>query len=152
MSITIWRLVKARHAAGAFSGEGAALYGGRWNSVGQSAVYCSSSLALAALETLVHLQPPMLFSFSAFRAEIEESMLEKLPYPPMDWQQEPPTASCKQAGDAWLRSMRSAVLSVPSVVVPLERNYVLNPLHPDFKRIIIHPMQDFTFDPRLGPL
>jgi RES domain-containing protein len=147
----IWRLVKKQHAKAAFTGGGAALYGGRWNSVGQRAVYCSSSLALAALETLVHLQPPMLFSFAAFQVHVEESMVETLPYAPNDWNIEPAPPSCRTLGDEWLKSQRTAVLSVPSVVVPLERNYVLNPLHPDFKQIVIHPAESFDFDPRLGP-
>jgi RES domain-containing protein len=151
MSIKIWRLVKKRHVGAAFTGEGSALYGGRWNSVGQRAVYCSSSLALAALETLVHIQPPMALGLAAFSVQIEESMVETLPYPPDDWFMEPAPASCQITGDEWLKSLRSVALSVPGVVVPLERNYMLNPLHPDFREIMIQPPEPFDFDPRLGP-
>jgi RES domain-containing protein len=68
---------------------------------------------------------------------------------PSDWKMEPPPLSTRQLGDHWARSSRSAILAVPSVIIPDETNYVLNPAHPDFKRIVIGKPAPFTFDPRL---
>jgi RES domain-containing protein len=146
-----WRIVKARHAATAFSGEGAARTGGRWNSRGEPAVYASGTLALAALETLVHLNPPVAFKYVLFRLEFDDALTENLPLRrlPAGWRQEPPPPFTKVVGDVWVRARRSAVLALPSVIIPAETNYLLNPAHPDFRKIIIRPPEPFTFDPRL---
>jgi RES domain-containing protein len=146
-----WRIVKAKHATTAFSGEGAARTGGRWNSRGVLAVYTSSTQALAALETLVHLNPPVFFKFVVFRLHFDDGLMEKIPLRslPADWQGEPPPPSTKTIGDAWVRGMRSAVLVLPSVIIPGESNYLLNPAHPDFKHISVGKPEPFAFDPRL---
>ena len=146
-----WRIVKEKHAATAFSGEGAARTGGRWNSRGVAVVYVSNRKSLAALETLVHLNPPVLFKYVVFHLEFEEKLVEavELTKLPKDWQMAPPPPSTKQIGDAWVREGRSAVLSLPSVIIPEEVNYLLNPAHPDFKKIEIGRATEFTFDPRL---
>lgn len=144
-----WRIVKAKHAATAFSGEGARLYGGRWNSVGTSVVYASGSKALAALESLVHLNPPVLFKYVAIPIEFDESLLEKVAALPVDWTEEPPPPVTKDIGDLWVKAARSAVLELPSVIIPGEPNYLLNPAHPDFKKIAIGKPEPFSFDPRL---
>ena len=90
-----WQIVKERHATDAFDGEGARLYGGRWNSRGTRLVYASATLSLAALENLVHLAPPVTFRFVAYRVEFAESLVESIPVPglPGDWTEEPPTRS-----------------------------------------------------------
>ncbi len=146
-----WRMVKQKHVATAFSGEGAAKLGGRWNSRGVAVVYTSANRSLAALETLVHLTPPVMFHYRIVRIEFDESWVERLPWAqlPSDWKTEPPPLSTRQLGDAWARSSRSAILAVPSVIVPQETNYLLNPAHPDFERITIGKPVSFTFDPRL---
>lgn len=146
-----WRIVKEKHAATAFSGEGAAKTGGRWNSRGVAVVYTSGTKALAALENLVHLNPPVFFKYVALRIQFDDDLIENFPSTtlPADWQAEPPPPSTKLVGDAWLRAARSAVLALPSVVIPSELNYLLNPAHRDFKRIIIRPPEQFAFDPRL---
>ena len=74
-----WRIVKAKHAATAFSGEGAAKTGGRWNSRGVPVVYASSTKSLAALETLVHLNPPVPFKYVAFRLQFDAALVENVP-------------------------------------------------------------------------
>jgi RES domain-containing protein len=146
-----WRIVKAKHAATAFSGDGAAKTGGRWNSRGVRVVYASSTKSLAALETLVHLNPPVPFNYVAFRLQFDDALVEKAPLNrlPADWRVEPPPPSTKAIGDAWVRQMRSAVLALPSVIVPGELNYLLNPAHPAFKKISIGKPERFAFDPRL---
>lgn len=144
-----WRIVKEKHAATAFSGEGARLYGGRWNSVGTSLVYTSGSKALAALESLVHLNPPVIFRYVAIPIEFDGSLVEKVTALPSDWTQEPPPPATRNIGDLWAKAARSAVLELPSVIIPGEPNFLLNPAHPDFRKIIIGKPEPFTFDPRL---
>ena len=146
-----WRIVKEKHSRSAFSGEGARIYGGRWNSIGVSAVYCSEHLSLATLETLVHTVPVMLRDkFRTYRIRFAESLVTMLPEKklPRDWNAQPPSSS-KNIGDEWVKSGRSAVLSVPSVLVPFERTLVLNPKHADFRKIEIKDMGRFVLDSRL---
>ncbi|MCP5516483.1 MAG: RES domain-containing protein [Verrucomicrobiales bacterium] len=142
--------MKAKHAATAFSGEGAAQAGGRWNSRNVAVVYASDSKALAALETLVHLNPPVMFQYVVFQVGFEASLIEDVPVRglPADWRGEPPGAGTRGIGDAWAREARSAVLAVPSVIVSGATNYVFNPAHRDFRRLVIDPPEPFAFDPR----
>ena len=146
-----WRIVKERHAATAFSGEGAAKTGGRWNSRGVPVVYASSTKSLAVLETLVHLNPPVPFKYVAFRLQFDDALIENVPLNrlPANWRIEPPPPSTKAIGDAWVREARSAVLALPSVIVPGELNYLINSAHPSFKKISIRKPERFAFDPRL---
>lgn len=145
-------MVKQQHAATAFSGEGAAKYGGRWNSSGVPLVYTSGSQALAILELRVHLNPPMPLRYVLFPVQFDESLMERLSPAslPWDWTDHPPAPSTQRLGNAWAVSERSAVLEVPSVLVPGEPNYLLNPVHPDFQRIRIGTPEPFTLDPRLA--
>ena len=146
-----WRIVPARRAGDAFSGQGAAKYGGRWNSRGTALVYVSGTQALAALETLVHLNPFTPLVFKIFRLEFETALVTTLLTAglPSDWRTEPPPPSTQRLGDAWARAARSVALAVPSVLIPGETNFLLNPAHADFVRITIGPPADFAFDQRL---
>jgi RES domain-containing protein len=146
-----WRIVKARHAATAFSGKGAADYGGRWNSRGVAVVYTSGTRALAALESLVHLNPPVAFKYVAIPARCDDALIESFSPKklPRNWRQEPPARSTQRIGDEWVREARSAVLRLPSVIISAEPNYLINPAHPDFKKIFIGKPEPFTFDRRL---
>ena len=146
-----WRLVKARHSATAFDGEGARRYGGRWNSPGTRLVYTSGTQALAALESLVHLNPPVAFKFVAIPVEFDDALVEKFSPSklPADWTEEPPPPSTQQIGDDWVRNARSAVLELPSVIIRSEPNFLLNPAHPDFLRLALGTPVPFSFDPRL---
>jgi RES domain-containing protein len=139
-----YRIVREKFAATAFTGEGAALSGGRWNSPGTRVVYTSATASLAALETLVHLLIPV---------EFDGSLVEKIPLAslPADWRQEPPPPSTKCLGDAWVKSARSAILELPSAIIPGETNFLLNTTHPDFKSITFGKPEVFAFDPRLIP-
>jgi RES domain-containing protein len=147
----VWRLCRRAHAAP--DGEGARRHGGRWNQPGTAVVYASASAALAALEYLVHLDPEDAPSdMVLIPADIPSSVtltalrVEKLP---TDWRSLPASEALAQMGTDWARSLASAVLSVPSAVVPVERNYLLNPGHRDFRRITFGPSRPFSFDPRL---
>jgi RES domain-containing protein len=146
-----FRIVRVAYAATAFTGEGSALYGGRWNSPGARVVYVSASASLAALETLVHLNPSLRFNYLLFRIEFDERLIEKIPARdlPAGWRDEPPPPATKHVGDAWVKQVRSAVLELPSVIIPSESNFLLNTSHPDFKSIIVGKGEPFSFDSRL---
>ena len=147
---TAHRIAKARHAGTAFSGEGARIAGGRWNRPGEAVVYASASLALAAIETFVHLGDDALhIQFVHFRIEIPDSVrIQRGRRPPPGWRAEPPEESSMRYGSRWLRQARTAVLEVPSAIVPSEMNYLLNPAHPDFRRITVGRPLPFVIDPR----
>lgn len=146
-----WRIVKERHVATAFSGEGASKAGGRWNSRGVAVIYTSESESLAALETLVHIGTGSRIRFCVIRLDFDRALVEILPLStlPSNWKSEPPGPATKHLGDAWVKSARSAILAVPSIIIPSGLNYVLNPAHPDFSKIAFGKPKAFTFDPRL---
>lgn len=150
--VAAWRIVAAPWSRDAFSGEGPRRYGGRWNSPGIAVVYVSAHLSLAALELLVHFDPDSEMQFKAFLIEFDDALVEQLSprLLPSDWQQSPPGFATMHLGDDWAREKRSAVLAVPSVIVPAETNFLLNPSHPDFGKIRIHKPTDFVLDPRLA--
>lgn len=148
---TAWRLTKTKHLATAWDGEGAKRIGGRWNSEGTAVVYTSESLSLALTETLVHLPGGVLPAFTAMPVEFDESLVTVLAPGdvPTDWNGAPPPASTQTIGDKWVTAGTSAVLKVPSVIVPQEFNYILNPHHTDFASLRIGIPMPFPFDPRL---
>lgn len=80
---------------------------------------------------------------------MEEVLVEKVMALPFDWTEEPPPASTQDIGNLWVKEQRSAILEIPSVIIPGEPNYLLNPAHPDFRRIQIGKPEPFAFDPRL---
>ena len=133
------------------SGEGARLFGGRWNSPGASAVYLGDSLALASMELLVHLGDlDVLETYRKLPVTIPEELVMHIdPVAlPVRWEASPRTVT-RVIGDQWLADGQSAVLQVPSAVIAVECNFVVNPRHPDVGAIGIGPVSDFRFDPRL---
>lgn len=151
--IAIWRIDKKRHAASSFSGEGAALYGGRWNPQGVRVVYASQTLALAALEKFVHLEGVAGgISFVSFRIDVPGSVKIKhveLTQLPKNWRSMPAQAATRELGLNWAQKNESALLRVPSTIIPSEYDYLINPLHADFKALKIAAPSPFSFDPRL---
>ncbi len=148
-----WRIVKEKHAATVFSGEGARIFEGRWNSAGVPMVYCSENLALAALEILVHCQPVMTMrdKWRAFRVNWSEELMISVATRslPRGWNAQPAGRASRSIGDEWARSGRSAVLALPSVIIPLERTFLLNPKHHDFAKIRHKSAGEFVLDQRL---
>jgi RES domain-containing protein len=147
-----WRISKLKHAAGAFSGVGAKLYGGRWNSPGTAMIYTAGSMSLAILEMLVHLQAKDLVEhYVVFETSFDEAMVTSLEASalPRSWRHSPAPKRVQQVGDSWISRGTSAVLRLPSAIVPTEFNYLLNPAHPDFDSVAIGPRQRIRFDPRL---
>lgn len=146
-----WRICRARYATGAYSGRGAADYGGRWNRPGIPVVYTSSSLSLATLEYLVNIDgkdlPPDLVVIAAqIPDDITVARVEARDLP-ADWRSSPSPVKLKEIGEGWLRKAETAVLIVPSAVIPEENNLLLNPAHPQFARILIGKPKRFVFDP-----
>ena len=147
-----WRIVRAARSNSAFTGEGARVYGGRWNSRGTAVVYVSEHESLAALELLVHLAPLSPNDrYLSFRLEWEEKLTEYFPIKslPPYWNAEPPTYQTMQIGDAWVRGGKSVALAVPTVLSTSEMNFLLNPKHADFKKIKISRPVEYRFDSRL---
>ncbi|HMB54929.1 MAG TPA: RES family NAD+ phosphorylase [Thermoanaerobaculia bacterium] len=149
----LWRLVAERYADRAFDGEGARLYGGRWNLPGTPAVYTSTHLSLAVLELFVHLDPadapeemvtiPARVPAGTLVDELDVADL------PGGWRSYPAPEAVQQLGTDRLAAGKAAVLLVPSVVIPAERNAVLDPRHADFTTIEIGEPEEFSFDPRM---
>ncbi|PSB42419.1 hypothetical protein C7B77_26735 [Chamaesiphon polymorphus CCALA 037] len=150
----IWRICEATFAESAFSGEGARIVGGRWNSKGKRMVYTAEHLSLAILEVFVHLNVPTgeRDFFVAIKAEISDDLeieymnVDRLP---TDWCLSSSKSSLQSLGDEWIDSGRTPILAVPSAIVPQEFNYLINPLHPQFDVLIIHQAQSFNFDARM---
>ena len=154
--ITAWRLAAPEFAGSVqqlLSGEGARLYGGRWNSPGVGAVYLGNSLALASIELLVHLRSiDVLEAYCKMPVFIPESLVLHLDSAllPADWAASEGRRGTRAIGDEWLRRGESAVLQVPSAVVAGETNFILNPTHADFAAIKAGAITEFRFDARLG--
>ncbi|MGH7842082.1 MAG: RES family NAD+ phosphorylase [Candidatus Binataceae bacterium] len=143
--MTVWRL--CRRAFAALDGEGARLYGGRWNSPGHSIVYTSQNLSLAVLQIIVHLElPPERLPPDYVKIEIQvpdEVSSERC-------DRLPSTASAMlELGTRWYQTAATAALLVPSVIVPEERNLLLNPGHRDFAKVRAARPRPFGFDSRL---
>jgi RES domain-containing protein len=149
--VRVWRIATAAHAD--CDGEGARLYGSRWTPKGLPAVFASATLSLAALERLAHtdpdLEPTDLISLAIdIGPDVAMSAVElaDLPY---DWRDFPAPARLALFGQRWLQASRTAVLSVPSVFIPHERNFILDPAHADFEGFTIGQSQPFGLDPRV---
>lgn len=129
----LYRIVKRKWIASAFDGEGAKRFGGRWNSKGRPCIYLAGSESLALLEVLVHLESDtILKSYSLLKCSIPKSNIMTLGNAlPTNWQSEPAPPETAEIGDQWLNSKQSLALQIPSVIVPRENNYLLNPMHPD---------------------
>ena len=152
MKVTAWRIAKRKHARTAFTGEGARLFGGRWNNPGTSIVYTAQSQSLAVIEMLVHLDSPeLLEKYVLFEVGIDDSLITHVDPSrlPRAWRADPSPARVRAIGDDWIRAGASAVLRVPSALVPPETNFLLNPRHKDFPRLHIGKPMPFRFDSRL---
>jgi len=147
-----WRICRRRYAADAAKGEGARLYGGRWNSRGVPMVYASTSLALAAVETFVNLEPNLqpkdLISIEGNIPDGLEISRVDLKALPANWH-ETRDESLRRFGDDWIRAGQTAALLVPSAAIRGEWNVLLNPAHGDFSKIRFRKPQPFEFNVRM---
>lgn len=148
---TVWRMLTAKHIATAFTGEGARLHGGRWNPKGVPMVYAASTLSLATLEMLVQ-DGKLLAHYVAIPATIPSRLKIEHVNPndlPEDWRSAESREQLRVIGAEWIERASSAVLAVPSAIIPTETNYLLNPLHPSFQKIVVGAPQEFETDLRL---
>ncbi len=152
--IRAWRLIKTEHADDAFTGEGARRGGGRWNSKGVRVVYTAGSLSLATLEVMVHTHfYSALKYYVCIPIDFDPSLSQSITIEdlPDNWKADPIPQSVKKVGDRWIQNQETVILKVPSAIIPVETNYLINPSHLDFEKVVIHSPQKFTFDPRLLP-
>lgn len=149
--LSVWRITTAAYARSAFSGEGARLYGGRWNPKGVPMVYTAANQSLAMLEMLVQDQP-LRARYVMIEARIPAGIpIDRLRADdlPSDWREIGARGKLHAIGAEWVRKRATAILGVPSAIVPAESNCLLNPLHPDFKRIKIGKPATVKTDLRL---
>ncbi|MES2924840.1 MAG: RES family NAD+ phosphorylase [Verrucomicrobiota bacterium] len=148
-----YRIVQEHWAATALDGEGARLYGGRWNSPGVAAVYLAESRALAALEILVHAPREALrLKWIVIELEVPYSFIDQVPplKLPENWQLQPSSKQAQTFGTRWLRDYQNLSLLLPSVVIPQEHSLLLNPLNPHMRDLKPGEPQPFSFDTRLA--
>lgn len=149
----VWRIARDVHCDTALDGVGGLMAAGRWHRRGHPILYTSSSAALAALEVLVHVEPLQApDDLRLLGLELPDDLVIEtldLTQLPDDWRSLPAPESTQFIGSAWLERRSSVALRVPSVVVPMESNVLLNPRHPDVTRVQISSNEPFRFDSRL---
>ena len=149
----LWRVTRRIHAATPLNGEGSRLYGTRWSHPGRPLASASSTLSLAALEYLVHVDPRDLpDDFVSVRIAVPDSVhahrLDRAQLP-TTWRRYPAPDELAVIGDEWLSKQERLLLIVPSAIVPEEDNILVNPRHPDIGRLHIDAPTRFDFDKRL---
>jgi RES domain-containing protein len=155
MKITAWRITKKKYVNHAFSGEGAKIFGGRWNPVGTPMIYVAQNLSLAILELIVHLVDDSdITRFAAIPVTFDTSLADVLPQSRLheNWFDLPISEPSQMVGKKWLEQMQSLMLQVPSSVVPSESNFLINPLHPQFTQLEIGSPQSLNIDQRISKL
>lgn len=146
-----YRIVRPVHAGTALSGEGARLYGGRWNPPGWRCVYAAGSRALAILEMLVHLSPATRgLEYRLLEIEVPDREIAPPRNLPSRWDAHPAASQSQNHGMGWLKEGRHSALQVPSVLIPEENNVLLNPEAPGFKRVKIVGEREFRLDLQLS--
>lgn len=158
MSYVIWRIATDTpdYTADDLTGTGAKRTGGRWNRIGTPMLYCAENIALACLETLVHVRAGGLpLNRYLVRLDIPEAVWRKagnldLTSAPVGWDAMPAGKVSLDLGDAWVAGGKSALLRVPSVIVPEEHNLLINPLHADAKLIRVTKLRKWLYDARIA--
>lgn len=148
----VWRICRAAHRK--LDGKGSRLHGGRWNSEGVSVIYTSSTLSLAALEYLVHVDiddtPDDLVAMTIDVPDDAGEELVAVDDLPGDWNQLPDHPACAGRGDQWAAAGTALLLRVPSALVPEESNLLINPAHPRAGDMLVVSIRPFAFDSRLS--
>ncbi|GAA4386446.1 RES family NAD+ phosphorylase [Hymenobacter koreensis] len=145
----VYRICLAKYADGLFASG----YRARWNFKDQFVIYTAASRALACLENVVHRSGEGLNEqFRVLVIDVPDDLLVEEINPadlPPGWEKASRYAVCQPLGSAWYEARRSAVLRVPSSIVPQESNFILHSRHPDFSRIQILGREEFSFDARI---
>jgi Uncharacterized conserved protein len=159
VTVYLWRIATeaAAYAADDMTGKGAEITGGRWNQKGTPMVYAATSLALAALEVVVHLpRAPLPLNRYIIRIAVPDEVWSARQavdhaLAPAGWDAEPAGLTSRQFGEAWVKRGDSCLHGVPSVVIPLEQNILINPAHASSKQLKAQNIGRFTFDSRIRP-
>jgi RES domain-containing protein len=149
--MVLYRITKCNYAND-LSGTGARLYGGRWNSEGKDALYLASSRSLAVLEVLVHLPPLMIpDGYCLVEIEVPDNSIKHIHIEalPDNWKDVAGPVALKRIGDEFLKDQQYLLMKMPSSIVPMEHNYLLNPQHSAMKKVKILKSEPFDFDERL---
>jgi RES domain-containing protein len=154
--VKVWRIAAdtPKYTADDLTGGGSKRTGGRWNPPGTAALYCSSSVSLACLETLIHVINDLPSNRYLVRLDIPPTLWKKAEIFPIEdpayigWDAEPAGMVSISYGQGWLAEERSAILRVPSVIVPEEDNVVVNPGHSDAGKIKSKKVRKFNYDQR----
>jgi RES domain-containing protein len=151
----VWRLAWPQFAA-QLTGEGNMKTGARWNSPGRGVIYSSFNLSLCVLETLAHLHPVLrvnLPEMTAVRIEVPDGVpsldIDRSELP-TELDSEQAVRRCRELGDRWLSAQQHLTCTVPSVIVPQERNVIINPAHQLMGKVKIVSTEQFRFDARLA--
>jgi len=157
MTVALWRIAAdtPSYEAHNLSGKGAELNGGRWNRPGRGVVYTSTSIALACLETIVHHhQTGLPLNRFLVRVDVPKSVWESrcslaATQLPVGWSAIPEAKVSLDAGDAWLAGCETALMLVPSVIVPEEFNVLINVAHPAAAQISAQKVRPWHYDSRV---
>ena len=153
MRLTAHRIFKTKYSGVWFEGEGAYRFGGRWNTPGIRLMYTASTLPLALLEVLVHLEEEeMTPNYSSATLVFDESLVADVAELPPNWNEATISPMTRAIGDEWARENRSVVLRVPNAIIRNEFNYLVNVGHPDFSKVNLGSVGMFIFDRRLTDL
>jgi RES domain-containing protein len=150
--IRVYRIVRKPYSRTPLDGDGPYRFGGRWSSPGTRLAYASEHLSLAMIEYFVHIEasdPPK--DLVVVAADIPDRVSRAALTPrelPSNWRQVPPPPGLAAIGDSFAAERKSAVLVLPSALVPSESNWLVNPLHPEFAEIRVHPAEPFRYDAR----
>ena len=149
----IYRILRRAFARAPFDGEGAYRYGGRWSSPGTRLSYTSEHQSLAMLEYFVHLDkedPPADLVLAV--AEVPDDLARErveVSDMPANWREAAAPPALARLGDEFAQRGEHCILRVPSVLAPAENNWLINPAHPDYKKIDIHEVGALNYDPRM---
>ena len=150
--IRVYRIVRKPYSKTAFDGEGSFLFGGRWSSPGTRIAYTAEHLSLAMIEYFVHIDandPPkdLVVASAEIPDHVSRIALNNHELPP-HWRQVPAPPGLATIGDSFAAQSKSAILVLPSALVPSESNWLINPLHPEFVEIQVRPPEPFQYDAR----
>jgi RES domain-containing protein len=149
----VYRVLRKKYARNPFDGEGAFRYGGRWSSPGTRLSYASEHQSLALLEYFVHLDkddPPndLVLAIAEIPDDLARARIEVADLP-KDWRDPVAPPTLAQIGDEFVRLRRDCLLLVPSVLVPNEYNWLMNPEHSEYKRIVVQESEQMSYDARM---
>lgn len=151
----LYRILRKSYAHAPFDGEGAYRYGGRWSNSGTRLSYTSEHQSLAMLEYFVHLDPDdppedLRLATADVPDDLTREQIDKKELP-SNWRDTPAPAALARLGDQFAMKAKSCLLIVPSALSPGENNWLINPQHEDFKKLVVHPVEPLSYDPRMFP-